>query len=52
MERQAGKIKTGMILSKNENPEVVLIGGGIMSTTLAILLKELMPMFASLFLKG
>jgi malate dehydrogenase (quinone) len=32
-----------MSVSKNKNPEIVLIGAGIMSTTLAILLKELMP---------
>ena len=32
-----------MISTQNKNPEVVLIGAGIMSATLAILLKELMP---------
>ena len=32
-----------MLLSENKNPEVVLIGAGIMSATLALFLKELMP---------
>ena len=32
-----------MLSEKNNNPEVVLIGAGIMSATLALFLKELMP---------
>jgi malate dehydrogenase (quinone) len=32
-----------MLLSENKNPRILLIGAGIMSATLAVLLKELMP---------
>jgi malate dehydrogenase (quinone) len=42
MERQERKINT-MNLKNNLGAEVVLIGAGIMSATLAIFLKELMP---------
>jgi malate dehydrogenase (quinone) len=42
MERQKRKINK-MNLNNNKDAEVVLIGAGIMSATLAIFLKELMP---------
>ena len=32
-----------MLLSENKNPAIVLIGAGIMSATLALFLKELIP---------
>ena len=32
-----------MLLSENKNPAIILIGAGIMSATLAIFLKELLP---------
>lgn len=32
-----------MLLTENKSPQVVLIGAGIMSATLAVLLKELVP---------
>jgi malate dehydrogenase (quinone) len=41
MERQKRKMK--QMQSSNEEPDVVLIGAGIMSATLAIFLKELDP---------